>query len=116
MNKVFEDLIGRNMEVYVDDMVIKSRTVTQAQGDLRETLEQLRFFLQNAPLEWGLVSSLAFWYQGGGLPLTPKKVQAVIDMAPPRNIKEVLRLTGCLAALNRFLSRSADRQFSFFQL
>lgn len=51
-----------------------------------------------------------------GIDANSKKIQAIVDMAPPRTIKEVQRLTGCLAALSRFLSRSADRSFQFFQL
>lgn len=78
VNKVFEDLIGRNMEVYVDDMVIKSRTVTQAQGDLRETLEQLRrvnMKLNPAKCTFGVGSGkfLGFLVSRRGITANPKK-------------------------------------------
>ena len=43
------------------------------------------------------------------------KVKAIMDMAPPRNIKEVQRLTGRMVALNRFLSKSAVRGSPFFK-
>lgn len=51
-----------------------------------------------------------------GIEANPMKIQAVLQMQPPRNIKDVQRLTGCLVALSRFLSRSADRAFPFFRL
>ena len=44
----------------------------------------------------------------------PDKIQAVLDMKPPRNMREVQRLTGCIAALDRFMSRSADKCQPFF--
>ncbi|CAH9057530.1 unnamed protein product, partial [Cuscuta europaea] len=68
----------------------------------------------------------AFGVQGGkflgymvsrrGIEINPEKTQAIINMEPPRNVKEVQRLTGRLTALNRFLSRSAERALPFFQI
>lgn len=51
-----------------------------------------------------------------GIAANPKKIQALLQMQPPGNIKDVQRLTGCLAALSRFISRGASRSFPFFQL
>ncbi|XP_071911808.1 uncharacterized protein [Coffea arabica] len=50
-----------------------------------------------------------------GVRANPDKVKAIMDMAPPRSIKEVQRLAGRMAALNRFLSKSAVRGFPFFR-
>jgi len=44
----------------------------------------------------------------------PDTIQAILDMKPPRNVKEVQRLTVCIAALGRFMSRSADNCQPFF--
>jgi len=41
MNTIFRDQIGRNVEVYIDDMIVKSGTVEQHMTDLVETFEQL---------------------------------------------------------------------------
>ena len=46
----------------------------------------------------------------------PDKVKAILDMSPPKTIKEVQRLTGMMAALNRFLSKSAERGLPFFNV
>ena len=46
----------------------------------------------------------------------PKQIAALIDTLPPRSIREVHRLTGKIAALNRFISRSTDRCLPFYKL
>ena len=51
-----------------------------------------------------------------GIRANPEKLQAIMDMAPPRNVKEVQQLTGRMAALNRFLSRSTVRGLPFFRI
>lgn len=121
VNRLFANQVGRNIEVYVDDKVVKSRTVQQVPEDLRETLNTLRaanMKLNSQKCTFGVGSGkfLGFMILKRGIDANPKKIQAIVDMAPPRTIKEVQRLTGCLAALSRFLSRSADRSFQFFQL
>ena len=49
-----------------------------------------------------------------GIEVNPDKIKAILDMAPPRTIKEVQRLTGRVASLGRFMSRSGDRCLPFF--
>jgi len=44
-----------------------------------------------------------------GIEANPDKIQAVLDMKPSQNVREVHRLTGCIVALGRFMSRSADK-------
>lgn len=48
-----------------------------------------------------------------GIEANPKKVEAILEMAPPRNINEVQKLVGWVAALNRFVSRSIDKCLPF---
>lgn len=50
-----------------------------------------------------------------GIEANPDKIKAILDMESPRTVKEVQRLTGCMAALGRFLSRSADKSLTFFR-
>ncbi|GKF40197.1 hypothetical protein Tco_0120258 [Tanacetum coccineum] len=49
-----------------------------------------------------------------GIKANPDKVKAIVNMASPRNIREVQSLNGRLAALGRFLARSAEKTLSFF--
>ena len=51
-----------------------------------------------------------------GIEVKPDRIKAINDLKPPRNAKEVQKLTGMIAALNRFISRSADRCRSFYLL
>jgi hypothetical protein len=46
----------------------------------------------------------------------PTKVKAVLDMQPPKNIKDIQKLTGCMAALSRFISRLGEKGLPFFKL
>ena len=45
-----------------------------------------------------------------------EKIQAILDMGPTRRGKEVQKLTGCIAALNRFVSRSSNKYLPFFNV
>ncbi|XP_071924818.1 uncharacterized protein [Coffea arabica] len=121
VNKLFQNQIGRSMEVYVDDMIVKSRTDQRLIPDLREILDILlksRMHLNPKKCTFGVRSGrfLGFLVSRDGIWANPDKLQAIIDMAPPRNVKEVQRLTGRMAALSRFLSRSAVRGLPFFRV
>ncbi|KAL5556880.1 hypothetical protein UlMin_039116 [Ulmus minor] len=99
VNKMFKDQIGKTMEVYVDNMLVKSLKTEEHIQNLKETFEILRRFIVNHR----------------GIEANPAKIQALLDMEPPRKIKEVQRLTRRIAALNRFISRATDRCKPFFQ-
>lgn len=121
VNKIFENQLGRSVEAYVDDMIVKSKDAADHVDDLKETFITLRKYRMKLNL-----SKCVFGVQGGkclgflvdqrGINANPDKIQAIIDMKSPRSVKEVQRLTGCLAALGRFLFRSADRSLSFFKV
>ncbi|XP_071916252.1 uncharacterized protein [Coffea arabica] len=120
VNKMFRNQIGRNMEVYVDDMLVKSRTQEQFISDLREifnVLRSSRMRLNPKKCTFGIRSGkfLGYMISKDGVRANPDKVKVIMDMAPPRNIKEVQRLAGRMAALNRFLSKSAVRGSPFFR-
>ncbi|XP_056688783.1 uncharacterized protein [Spinacia oleracea] len=87
--------------------------------DLRETFETVRTYqmrLNPKKCIFGVSSGkfLGFLIDERGIEANPDKVQAVIDMTSPRTVKDVQRLTGCLAALGRFLSRAGDKCNYFF--
>ena len=52
---------------------------------------------------------LGFIVNSLGIEANPKKIKATIDMRPPLNTKEIQYLTGRIAALSRFVSRSSDK-------
>ena len=51
-----------------------------------------------------------------GIEANPNKIQAILDMKPPRSIKEVQSLTKRVAALNKFVSKTTDKCLSFFKV
>ena len=118
--KVLANQIGRNIEAYVDDIVVKSLKASDHPADLKETFENLRntgIMLNPAKCVFGVKAGrmLGFLVSQRGIEANPDKIKAIIDMTPPQNPKEVQRLNGRLAALGRFLVREAERSVPFFQ-
>uniref|UniRef100_A0A2N9GTA9 Reverse transcriptase domain-containing protein n=1 Tax=Fagus sylvatica TaxID=28930 RepID=A0A2N9GTA9_FAGSY len=108
MNKMFHHQIGRNVEVYVDDMLVKTKDEENHLEDLEETFETLRRYrmkLNPSKCVFGVSSGkfLGFMVSQRGIEANPDKIKAVLEMTPPRTIKEVQSLTGRVAALNRFV-------------
>ena len=120
VNKMFNKQIGRNMEVYVDDILVKSKEELAHLDDFRETfttLKQYQMKLNPSKCVFGVASGkfLGFMVSQRGIKANPEKVQAIINMVSPRTVKEVQKLTGRIAALNRFVSRAMDKCLPFFK-
>ena len=109
------------MEVYIDDMVVKNKVVSEHVGDLTNIFEILRehkLFLNVSKCSFGVGSGkfLGYMVTHKGIEVNPDQIKAINNLQPPWNPKEVQKLTGMMAALNRFISRSADRCRLFFLL
>ena len=118
---MFEAQLGRNMEAYIDDTVIKSKIASEHIQDLEEAFSMLRKhqLRLNASKYLFRVSSgkfLGFMITHLGIEINPNQIKAINDLHPPRNPKEVQWLTGMTTTLNRFISWSVDRCKPFFQL
>jgi hypothetical protein len=59
---------------------------------------------------------LGFLMSHRGIEANPDKVKAIEEMRPPRNLKEMQRLAGCMAAMGRFIARSREKALPFFKL
>ena len=119
MNKMFIHQIGRNVQVYIDDMLVKSWREDDHLDDLRKTFDTLRFYNMKFSLgkcAFGVTAGkfLAFMVSQKGIEVNPNKIWAIIEMAPPKNVKEVQSLNGMVAALNRFVSRETNQFQTFF--
>ncbi|KAK0589445.1 hypothetical protein LWI29_014410 [Acer saccharum] len=117
---MFARQIGRNMEVYVDDMLTESITADRHTDDLRETFDVLVKYgmkLNPAKCVFGVPSGRFLGYQvhQRGIEVNPEQIQALAKMVSLRTLKDVQRLTGCLASLNRFIAKSTDRCLPFFK-
>ncbi|XP_064944527.1 uncharacterized protein LOC135596398 [Musa acuminata AAA Group] len=120
VNKMFAHQIGRNMEVYVDDMIVKSREAGTHLADLAEVFATLRKFgmrLNPTKCAFGVTSGkfLGFIVHERGIDANPEKVQAIVSMQSPGTTKDLQRLNGRLVVLSRFLARSGDRYLPFFK-
>jgi hypothetical protein len=117
----FADQLHRNVEAYVDDMVVKTRSPEGLIADLEETFASLRKYrwkLNTTKCIFGVPSGklLGFIVSNRGIEANPEKITAITDMEAPATIKDVQKLTGCMAALNRFISRLGERGLPFFRL
>ena len=117
---MFNQQIGRNMEVYVDDMFVKSQEELAHLDNLKETFATLKTHqmrLNPSKCVFGVASEkfLGFMVSQRGIEANPEKVRAIIDMTSPRTVKEVQKLTGRITALNRFVSRATDKCLPFFK-
>ncbi|XP_075521447.1 uncharacterized protein LOC142554667 [Primulina tabacum] len=120
MDRVFSEQVGRNVEVYVDDIMVKSKDSSQLVPDLVETFATLKSYglkLNPQKCIFGVRSGkfLGYMVTERGIEANPEKVQAIQDMVSPRGPKDVQQLTGRVAALARFISRLAHRSLPFFR-
>jgi hypothetical protein len=114
-------VLHRNVEAYEDDVVIKTRNSDDLIADLEETFSSLcrfRWKLNPTKCIFGVPSGklLGFIISNWGIEANPVKITAITGMEAPATIKDVQKLTGCMAALNRFISRLGERGLHFFKL
>ena len=121
MTRMFESLLGKNIEIYIDDMVVKSKMVSEHLRDLRiifEILRNYKLHLNASKCSFSVGSGkfLGYMVTHRGIEVNHDQIKAINNLRSPRNPKEVQKLTGMATALNRFISRSADRCRPFFLL
>ena len=121
MTRMFESQLGKNIEIYIDDMVVKSKVVSEHLGDLGNIFEVLRKYklrLNASKCSFGVRSDkfLGYIVIHRGIEVNPDQIKTINNLQSPRNPKEVQKLTGMAAALNRFISQLADRCRPFFLL
>ncbi|KAG7557031.1 Reverse transcriptase domain [Arabidopsis suecica] len=121
VNKIFAEHLGKTMEVYIDDMLVKSLKKSEHITHLEQCFKILNKFgmkLNPAKCSFGVPSGefLGYIVTERGIEANPNQINAFLTMPSPRNIKEVQRLTGRIAALNRFISKSTDKCLPFYQI
>ncbi|CAL8133320.1 unnamed protein product [Prunus armeniaca] len=99
VNQIFAELIGTTMEVYVDDMLVKSRTTGDHLRNLSLMFDKLKKYnmrLNPSKCAFGVSSGkfMGFMISQRGIEANPEKIRALIDMQVPRTKKEVQSLTG----------------------
>ena len=121
MQKIFDDMLHKNVECYVDDLVVKSKKIVGHIVNLRQMFERLRRFqLKMNPLKCAFgVSSGKFlgfivWHRG--IEIDQSKIDAIMKMPEPRNLHELKSLQGRLAYIRRFISNLARKCQPFSRL
>ncbi|KAI3470508.1 hypothetical protein Pfo_027171 [Paulownia fortunei] len=94
VNNIFAELIGRNMEVYIDDMLVKSKLASNHMSDLEECFNILRTYqMKLNPTKYTFgVRGGKFWgymISQRGIEANPEKIDAILNMPPPRHIKHL---------------------------
>ena len=116
-DKIRDDLV----EAYVDDVLVKTRDASTLIHNLDRTFKALNKY------KWKLNPKKCFFevpidrllgniVSHDGISPNPSKVRGVLDMQPQKNVKDVQKLTGCMAALTRFISRLGEKCVPFFKL
>jgi hypothetical protein len=109
IQKCLQKQISQNVEAYVDDIVGKSRKGSDLLANLTETFANLRCYgikLNPAKCTFGVPACklLGFLVFECGIDANPEKIGAKVRMKQPVRLHDVQKLTGCLAALSRFIS------------
>jgi hypothetical protein len=121
MNHVFGEHIGRIVEAYVDDIVVKTRKASDLLSDLEVTFKCLRakgIKLNPEKCVFGVPRGmlLGFIVSEQGIEANPEKIAAITNMRPIKDLKGVQRVMGCLAALSRFISRLSEKGLPLYRL
>jgi hypothetical protein len=121
MQHVFGDHIGRTVEAYVDDIVVKTRKADDLVNDLRIAFDCLRangVKLNPEKCVFGVSRGMLLGYivSQRGIEPNPEKVVALNRMGPIRDLKGVQKVLGCLANLSRFISRLGEKGLPLYRL
>ena len=121
MNTIFADHIGTLIEVYIDDMLVKTTEDEKLLSNL-ETIfgclckYQMRLNSQKCAFAIEARKFLGFMLTHQRIEANPDKCQAILDMKSLTSIKEVQHLTRRIAFFSRFLMTSAWKVLTFFAL
>ena len=121
MLHVFGEHIGSTVEAYVDDIIIKSKKRDDLIQDLEIAFSCLRtnsIKLNPEKCVFGVPRGMLLGYivSQRGIEDNPKKVSAVARMGPIQDVKGAQKITGCLAALSRFISRLGEKALPLYRL
>ena len=113
--------IGRNIEAYIDDVVVKPKTADNLIADIEETfanLKRYRWKLNPTKCIFRVPSGILLDYivSARGIEPNPDKVSAITNMKRPMSVKDIQKLTGCMVALSRFISCLSEKGLPFFKL
>jgi hypothetical protein len=118
---IFGEYIGPTIEAYIDDIIVKTKKADDLVNDLDVAFKCLRAKNIKLNLEKCIFSVprgmlLGFIVSEHGIEANPEKIATITKMGPIRDLKGVQRVTGCLAALSRFISRLDEKALPLYRL
>ncbi|GAU34117.1 hypothetical protein TSUD_65960 [Trifolium subterraneum] len=121
MNKVFHNEIGDMLEVYMDDMIVKSEDEIDHTVHLKRVFDQARKFNMRFNPEkctFGVKARkfLGFYLTERGIEANPDKCRAFFDYPTPKSKKSIQTLNGMLTSMARFVAKSAQHALPLFKL
>jgi hypothetical protein len=121
MQRCLHDQIYTNVQVYIDDVVVKIAKSDTLIQDLRQTFDNLRRYrlkLNPAKCTFGVPAGklLGFLVSSRGIEANPRKIAAIQNMQLPRSLNDVQKFAGCIASLSRFVSRLGEKAMPLYQL
>ena len=119
VTKMFRLLLSNTMEVYIDDMLVKSKQHLDHAAHLQQTFDLLREYgIKLNPLKCAFRASagrfLGFMITQREIEANPTQLKAILQSPTPSSKKGIQQLTGRLATLGRFISRFTDHLKPFF--
>jgi hypothetical protein len=121
MLKCPADQIGRNIHACVDNIAVMSKKQDGLITDLQEIFDNLRKYnMMLNPMKYvfGVPAGqiLGFIVSHRGIEVNPEKIKAILDISRPNDLTDVQRLTGCMAAVSRFISRLGEKALPLYKL
>jgi hypothetical protein len=121
MNHVFGEHIGRTVEAYVDDIVVKTRKASDLLSDLEVTFsclkaKSIKLNPEKCVFRVPRGMLLGFIISERDIEANPEKITDITNMGPIKDLKGVQRVMGCLATLSRFISRLGEKGLPLYRL
>ncbi|MCR2847796.1 reverse transcriptase-like protein [Weizmannia coagulans] len=118
---LFHDMMHRDVEVYVDDMIVKTRSRDDHLTVLQRFFNRIKHFklrLNPKKCTFGVTSGklLGFIISERGIEADPEKIRAILDMSPPQTEAEIRGFLGRLQYISRFIARMTDMCEPIFRL
>jgi hypothetical protein len=121
MNYICHELIGKIVEIYIADVVIKSLDHKSHLADVRKTIECTRkhgLKMNPNKCAFGVSAGefLGFLVHEGGIEVGKKSMKAIDEAVPPTNLKELQSLLGKINIVRRFISNLSQKVLAFSPL
>jgi hypothetical protein len=118
---ILKNQIGRNIETYINDIVVKSKKRGDLLEDLKETFDNVRKYKmmlnpKKCVFDVSLEKMLGYMISSRWIDANPTKVEAIEKSQPPKTRREIQKLASMTATLSRFISKLRERGMPFYKL